>query len=303
MSAEKKPETDPRLPEMPDTFRALDGTEVLFDAEDGVRLPALAEFGKKLPIGFKDAKGALHRDFDLVPWDFELEEALGDIVEKHPEMPMGQYLSEVVGHSVARVGTIDLTKLKRSEKRLLVYQMFYADVLYMYVHVRIGALGSELKMDSFPCKGCKKPIRDYVGDLDSIEVKGLEGPPRVEVELRRPVDIAGKKRRALVVGGLRWAFMETDDPTILSNPAKMKMQTLNYGVCGAEGLPDGTPVVFDREIMRAMDPRDINRVVAAIDEANGGAVMQIEGRCPKCKAKFVEPIDWSYDDFFGRSSR
>lgn len=302
MSEEKKTENDPRLPEMPDTFRALDGTEILFDAEKGIRLPSLAEFGKKLPIGFKDAKGVTHRDFQLVEWDFELEEVLGDIVEKHPEMPIGQYLSEIVGHGVSHVGQIDVTKMKRSERRLLVHQMYYADVVYMYVWIRIGALGKELRLDKFPCKGCKKQI-DYVGDLLSIEVKGLEGPPSVVVELKKGMKYGGEYRKKVTVGGLRWSFMETDDPTVLSNPAKMKLQTMNHGLIGVEGTIEGAPVIITREVLRSMDPREINRVISEIDEANGGAAMQIEGKCPKCKSDFVEPIDWSYDDFFGRSSQ
>lgn len=294
-------ETDPRLPEIPEAFRALDGEDVVYDSEpEGEKLPTLEGFGKKLPIGFEDARGQTHRDFELVPWDFALEEELGEVVEKHPEMSMGQYISEVVGRGLARLGGIDVTKLKRSERRLLVYRMFFADVLALYVWIRIGALGRELRLGEFDCRGCGKAI-DYVGDLLSLEVKEVARDAVEEVEVE--FEYGGKRRRSISVGPLRWAFMEVDDPSVLSNPAKMKLHTIANSVAGVEGVEPGVPVVVTRDVLRTMKPRDINRVVAAVDRVSGGVVMQVEGVCPRCKRGFAEGVDWSYEDFFGRSSR
>lgn len=298
--SDKVDDTDPRLPPMLDEFRDLDGASVLFDAEEGVRYPTLDEVGKVLPIGYADSRGGLHKDFETRTWDYELEELLGEVMEHNPEMPMGQYISEVVCAAVARIGTIDFDKLKRSARRLLIHSMYYADVLWMYIHVRVAAYGKELRLDKFKCEKCKKPI-DFVGDLGSLEVKVLKDPPSRVMELEHGLEYAGKRRNSIRLGGLRWAFMETEDGSILMNPAKFKLATLQHAVTWVEGLPEGMPVVIERETLRSMTMKEINGLVAAIDEINGGAVMQISGT-HDCGHPFSRPIDWSYGDFFGRSS-
>lgn len=291
-------ESDPRLPKIPASFKALDED---FE-ESSEELPTLSDVGKVLPIGYVDSKNVTHKTFELIHWDFEVEEALGEIIEKEPEMPIGQYLSEVIGHGLSKLGTIDVTKLKRSERRLLVHNMFYSDALYIYIWIRIGALGKSLKLDPFPCGKCKTKI-DYVGDLTTLEVKSLDKPPKLEVELEHGLEYGGQRRKKVVLGGLKWSFMETEDSGILINPAKMKLHTIKSGIISVEGMPEGVPVVITREVLKSMTMNEINKLVHEIDSANGGAVMEIAGSCPKCKSKFSSAVDWSYESFFGRSSQ
>ena len=95
----------------------------------------------------------------------------------------------------------------------------------------------------------------------------------------------------------------SSDVSTLTNPAKFRLATLRYGVVGLVGLGNDAPVVITREHAREMGPKSVNRIVADIDEIGGGAVMEVGGKCTKCKAKFRRSIDWTYDNFFGRSSR
>ena len=284
--------------EVPPEFDALDEKE---EAEEEIQ--TLDDFGQKLPIGYEDARGETHREFELREWDFELEEELGKVAENEPDMPMGQYLSEVVGSSISRLGGIDVTKLKRSERRLLLYRMYYADVLYLYVHIRINALGPEIRFERFPCQKFRCPQKiDYVGDLRTIEVVSLDEPPRKVVELDDGLFYGGEYRKRVVVGGLRWAWMEATDAGFLQNSAKFKQRTLEYGVVGVEGVKEGTPIVIDRENLRRTRPREINKIVAAVNDSNAGPLMILEGACPRCETEFALPIDWRYESFFGISS-
>lgn len=295
----KTPIIDPVIGEIPPEYAALDG-----DDESG-GLPTIADVGNVLPIGYRDATGKIHRDFELVTWDWEIEEELGDLAEQNQGMTMGTYISEVVGRGLVRLGELDFTKLKRSQRRLVVSQLYYADVIYVYVCLRIVALGKNFRFDEFKCDSCGFEYEGFAGDLSTLEVKVVDGDeiPTKSVELGRPFRYAGIDAAALVVGPLKWAFMETADVSTLTNSAKFRVATLRSGVIGVEGVDNGAPVVLTREHVKQLGPKTVNRLVAEIDEIGGGAVMEIAGKCPKCPAKVRRAIDWTYDNFFGRSSR
>jgi hypothetical protein len=296
---EKNRTGDARLPVVPPDLAALDGQQT----GDVEKLPSLADVGKFLPLGFRDQTGAIHRDFDLVEWTYELEEQLGELASQNQEMTINVYVSEIIAHGLARVGTIDVSKMRRSEKRLLVRNMFFSDALYVYIWIRIGALGPVLKLKSFRCSSCGKTIEEFSGDLRTLEVRTFDGKvPSRSVTLDQGVLYAGKRLAEFTVGPVRWAFMETDDPTILSNPAKFKLASIQQGVVALKGAPEG-PVYLTAEHLRSMQPREINVLVREIDQCGGGPVMEIRDTCPKCRREFRQAVNWSYEGFFAPSSQ
>jgi len=291
-----RPEPGP-LGAVPPELAALDG-----DAPaSGEELPTLAEFGKRFPTGFVDADGAVHPDFDVVDWTFEVEEALGEISERDRRINLATYMSEVIGTGLARVGAIDVRKLKRSERRLLVRRLYFADALYAYVWIRIAAEGHELKLRSVECDRCGFELPKFSADLRTLEVKAFPKVPSGRVALEHGVEFAGKRLKTLVLAPVRWAMLE-DNPGMFSNAAKLKLAMISSGVVGIEGAPEG-PTLLTAEHLRTMRTREINRVVAAIDALSGGPVMQVSDRCPKCRGTFTAAIPWTYETFFATSSR
>lgn len=292
-------EVDPRFGEVPPELAALDG------GDDLGGLPTLADVGRRLPIGYRDATGKLHRDFETVDWDWDVEEELGELAERNQGMSMGVYISEVVGRGLRSLGELDFSKLRRSQRRLVVSQLYHADALYVYVWIRISALGRTIRFERFECESCGFAHEGFAGDLLTLEVKVREGDraPTREVELERGFRYGKTDVRRVVVGPLKWSFMETADPTVLTNPAKFRLAALRSGVVGVEGAENGAPVVLTREHAREMGPASVNRIVAAIDAVGGGAAMEVGGKCARCGAGFRRAIDWTYDNFFGRSSR
>lgn len=289
---------DARLGEVPPDLAALDGEAP--GAEE--KLPTLTAVGKRLPLGYVDQTGQKHLDFDLVDWTYELEERLGELAADNQQMSLSTYVSEVIGNGLARVGTIDVTKMKRSERRLLVRSLYFSDALAVYVWIRIGALGPGLSLKEFPCTACRKPIRNYTGDLRTLEVKVFDEVPTKVVKLEAGVQYAGKRLTEFTVGPVRWAFMETDDPTLMANPAKLKLVSIQQGVTALKGAPEG-PIFLTAEHLRTMQPREINRLVREIDQCGGGVVMEIQDQCPACRREFRQSVNWSYVDFFAPSSQ
>ena len=286
----------PALGIIPEQFTDLDGEKSSSD------LPTLAKVGQVLPIGFRDQTGTVHREFELVPWTWDLEEALGKLVEGDPDMPMGVYISEIVCAGVKTLGALDFTKMKRSERRLVVHSAFYSDVLYLYIWIRIGALGHALRLGDLKCghPGCRATVKDFTGDLRTLRVKQFEKSEERKITLDEGLEYARERRKVVRVGALRWAMMESGDAALLANPAKFKLATLQHGVIAIEGAPEG-PVYLTSEHLRSMVPREVNQLVTEIDQCNGGAVMELEVTCPRGHT-FTRALDWSYGSFFGPSS-
>lgn len=291
-----------RIGAVPPELAALDG-----DGPEDAGKPTLGEFGKVLPVGYRDQDGDLHREFSLLDWDWDLEEELGDLAEKEKDMPMGVYISEIVGRGLEKLGVIDFTRLKRSQRRMVISQLYFGDALYIYIWIRIKALGHVLKLGDFTCGsgGCAHVIRGYAGDLRSLEVLAPEtkdGEVPTRLVSVPEFSYAGAVRTQVEVGPLRWSFMETDDVGVLTNPAKFRVATLRNGIVGVPGAPEA-PVHLTRDHLQALGVGAVNDLVDAIDEVGGGAVMQVGGQCPRCKGAYLREIDWSYERFFGRSSR
>ena len=290
--------SNPRIGTILPEFTSLDGEEKPKDE----KFPTIIEFGKRLPIGYTDAQGDKHVDFELVSWGWEIEEELGKLIEEEPNMSIGQYMSEIVSRGLQRIGSIDFTKLKRSERRMIIHQMYYADVLYCYVFIRLEGLGYQIRIKDLECPNCENKVKDYTGDLRTIEVKALDEIPRKVVELEHGIEYAQGRRKRITIGALKWAFMESDDPGVLVNPAKFRKQTIQHGIVSIEGAPAGAPIVITDKHLRSMKPVEINRIISQMSDLNGGPIMEIEGKCPKCKKSFAEVVDWRYSSFFGPSS-
>ncbi len=289
---------DDLLGEIPNDLVKLDPSEAI---EKATEYPLLSEVGKVLPIGFVDQNDDKHRDFVLTEWNWDMEEKLGKLMEDNPEMPINQYVSEVIGHGISSLGKIEVSKMKRSQKRLLVRNLYFSDALYIYIHIRINSLGHYLKTDKFKCLYCKKDILNFAADLRTLEVKSYDDIPSREVVLEKGIMYANKLLTKVTVGPIRWAFMETDDRNILLNSAKFKMATLKQGITKIEGAPEG-PIYLTKEHLNTMSMRDINKLVDEIDQCAGGAVMEITSKCPYCNEAFDQAINWGYDDFFAPSS-
>ena len=259
----------------------------------------LAEHGKRLPIGYVDEAGEAHRTFALREWDWDLEERIGEELESTDVGAM-QHVTQVVACATKAIGKVDFAKLNHIQRLGLISRMYYSDVLMIYVWIRIESLGHALRLETFTCERCRKPI-DFVGDLRELDVKEIDVKHISRtVTLEKGVKYAGDVRKKLRVEPLRWAFFESSDfAAAMGNQAKFKLLAMQHGVAEVEGAP--TPACVTREHVKTMSPREVMRVVREIDQCGGGVVMAIEGECPHCKAAFEKEIDWRYGDFFGRS--
>lgn len=271
-------------------------------------LPRLGEVGKVLPIGFTDQVGTTHREFELREWTWDVEEELGDRVQKlgGDQIGMGEYVSLIVILLVERVGGIAFARLDEPQRRMVLRQMYMSDVVYMYIWSRLESIGHEMPFDHVVCPRCRAvqgtgdPPR-YVADLRTLEVKVSEGPETRLVKLTKGIRYAGEVRSTVLVQPLPWGLMEDMTPDTQQNAAKFIMKSLSHGIREIPGAPPG-PVVLSREHMMSTCKLDRARIMNAISEVGGGAVMEVRDNCRTCGFEFSEDLDWSHNNFFAISS-
>ena len=257
----------------------------------------LQELGSQLPIGFEN--GQLHREFTLKPYRMKEERLIGQIYEKKQNVSMGKFVTSVLSIMIKSLGSLNFEQMNAGERKLILSRMYVGDVIYLYVWLRLEALGNELKIN-LNCNHCREAF-DFVADLNTIEIKTVNTPNELDtkIKLKKGLEINDQIYKDLHLKPSTWNVMENLGNGAISNPGKMKAQMFKSCIKDVEGIDD---FVITDHVIDEMYKIDIELLVRKIDDIHPGPVMIIEDDCPKCGQVFTAPIDWSHDNFFGASS-
>ena len=272
----------------------------------------MRELGGKLPIvalGPADASGIRlplpDQTFSFIEWDMEIEEKLGKLQDDNQNVGifvnklMCLMLDTYCGHD------FQSKDLKDENKRLMISQTDWPNMMYMYMNLRCEEVDNDLKFD-VDCPKCRKQINNFVADLNTLEVDVKFEPEQrfTEFELKRPIIY----NENVTVTGLKlevakWNAMEQVAAEESANPASVKKGLFNSAIVGALGANGEIKDFVDmKTLIKKIKKADIEKLLEAIAENNAGPDMTVGGQCPKCKADFQKIIDWRYDSFFGSSS-
>ena len=272
----------------------------------GVEKTTMSNLGANLPLGVPDPTGALVKPFSVKPWRMREEKELGKLRSEIPgTVSVAQQTGLVVMHMLNSVGNHDFTKMKHPEKQLVVSQMFMGDVWYVYAFIRKHCISEEVPM-KLTCPRCGKEF-DYQANLQTLQVNHaneLEAA-KWEYNLKVPFEIRGKEVKKFVLGPQRWEIAEKSYATKDESVAK------ELAMIGSiKGLNDDTAQL---ELMSGelddMSKKDLEGLINEIDIHYMGPNMAIEmtkeDKCPNCgyASDYVISLDWSYNNFFGISSR
>lgn len=262
----------------------------------------LREQGAKLPIGIVDDSGVLHKDFSIKRWTAKQERELGKIRQENKALTMPEHIALVLSVLCDKVGPHDFTKMdKLAQKQLAISQMFSCDVFYLYCYIRCQSLGSLLSFDVV-CPLCGK---EYHSETDLLEMTNnvADGVSETlwEYELIEPFEFRGVEIKTLNIGPTYWHSLEKAEVEGRLDIESGKMAMIVGSIRGFKEftVKDIVPVV---EELDDMGKRDI---VKLVDDMNGkyfGPDMRLFTVCEKCKNENIQPIDWSYQSFFGSSS-
>lgn len=266
----------------------------------------VGDYGERLPVGIlKD--GILHKDISIKRWNTKGERELGAKVAS--DASIAEYVSVIVANMCTHLGPHNMDELDDGEKSLIVSTMYMADVFYAYTLIRIKAMGPRLRtMIKCPRPGCSVEF-PYVGDLNTTDVVAVENIDDIlwTYNLEEPIEIRKKTVTKFQMAYPKWTIMQEQRGN--TNEGEVKAHTILGAVVGLED--EETPVILTINEIDELSKIDYEGILEGINENYLGPKMAIEGECTKevCTRfkrggeKFVFPIDWSYKNFFGSSSR
>lgn len=273
--------------------------------EEGGRLVSttLGELGPVLPLGFSEpGTQSLKRDLVLRRWTGRTMRELGKMREESREIGMPEHVGLVLRILAEKIGPLEFQSLKPNEQKAVISQMWMGDVFYAYIYARVQSLGPELVVD-LTCPNCRNEFK-FVADLNALTVttaKCLEDTYWIYT-LEDPIVIRGKEVEQLAMGPAHWDAVATAQVAGQHDVEAGKLAVAAgsiRGIAGREQFP-----LMQNEI-DDLTGRDIEGIVARVDEHFVGPDMRIVTRCPgeRCKGPISVPIDWSYTRFFSGSSR
>jgi len=260
----------------------------------------LKELGPNLPLGIKTETGAFDKTIELKRWTLKQEKELGVLREDNPQAKMGQYVSIVLSHMCTRLGPHDFTKMKPMERELKISQMYSGDVFYAYCWLRYKSLGSELGLE-LTCPKCTTEFK-WIADLSSLEVNCAESIDAFlwKHDLFDPFEIREKMCKELIFEPSRWNTYETMDDSDFGGIGSIKEKMILGSVHKVGGRDD--QIILVGSEIEELAKKDLETIVRGIEDERLGPDMTVAVK-HKCRHEFVHPIRWSFDDFFGVSSR
>ena len=211
-------------------------------------------------------------------------------------------------------------KIEENERITLVNRLPWATVFYMYIWLRIDALGEDMKMHKFDCPSCGAAIKDMIADLNTIEVKTAgykmidntdseipqyeedpDFPREGSYDLKKPFTVGEVKVTGLKFGFTTWNAMEKLNSSD-RNEGAVKEAMMRASLLKAITEEGGEVALDKNKILNGMTKRDIEGYYDKLDEFNGGPKLALEIECPSCGSHHEMPFNWTYDYFFGSSS-
>ena len=265
-----------------------------------MQITTLHDLGPTVPIPYKDSCP----EFSFKPWRMAEEKAVGQLKKKNKHL--GKFVREVFDLMLDKFNGNTWADVPANDRKLYLNQMPMGSIFYMYMYLRYDALGDEIKIQRIKCPSCGTEIKEFVGDLNSLEVKTqtIEDPKTVDYELKRPFTLGEVEIKAIRLSYTPWDCMEKINTEMAGNAALLRESMLLSSFHGVVAEPGGYLETLDRaKILSMLTKRDIEGVYNALDAHNGGPVLGLSMSCTACDFEWDAPLDWSWDYFFSNSSQ
>lgn len=275
-----------------------------------MRLLTLQELGNQLPIPAESGR----QSFAFRTWRLPEEKKISELRNKHKNL--GKFVRETFAFMLSDFGGRKMESMDEGEKKLLLNQMPFANIFYMWMYLRYEALGEQLKMAPLDCPHCAGEVKDVVADLNSLEIKcggfvqaedgtWSEDPKQgrtKDYKLKKPIQIGDVTVHSVRLGYTPWDAMERL-PINERNFGSIKEAMMTASILGGLAEESDTLLPLQKDlVLKNLSKRDIEGYYDQLDEHNGGPVLAMTIPCPHCGKEFLQPLNWTYEYFFGNSS-
>lgn len=266
----------------------------------------LQELGPILPVLRRNPQTkefTKDREFSFIDWDMETEERVAAL--KKDANSVGHFVNKMMCLLLDRFCGQDMQSMDENAKTVMMSQLEFPNLMYMYIWLRVEELGEQYNVGDITCPVCRKVNKDFMGDLNTLEVrtKDENNEREVDYELKRPITLNDQVITNLKLDVSKWEVLEKANVEDAENDGKMKFLMLKSAINGAstaEGPIEG--YVDTDQLLRKLKKVDIEKSMKAVTDNNAGPVMGVSGTCIHCKAEFMRQLDWRYDHFFDSSS-
>jgi hypothetical protein len=264
-----------------------------------VTICTVEEQGLVLPLGIQNSSGNFVQDIVFRPWRLKEERELIELRENNKDLNLASYVSLALATMCKKLGPYDFGEMNLVEKKLIISQMYLADVFYAYVLLRIKSIGNKMSIVFQPQWSNKQLTIE--SDLNTVEVKKPNSYKDAcwTYVLKNPIEIRGKIVTEFNLAPQKWNSLEQyEELGNQSDQSSAKIMLILASVIGCKEI-DNDLVLIEKELDE-MSKLDIETLSYFIDENSLGPKMVVEG---KHKGRsFRAPIDWGYDNFFLISS-
>lgn len=262
--------------------------------------------GFVLPVPVKLPQMAIalpKRTFAFKPWRMAEEKKAGELRQKHKHPSV--FLRELLDEMLSELGGHDWPSYDKAKRPLIMTMLPYADVFYLYLCLRIAALGEEFKFLPTTCPFCSAALEGIIADLNTtdVEVVDDDDPDTLVYKLQRPYAIGEIEVESLVFSRTPWDTMTQISAGDLSNAGILKNEFLSRSLVAAKAKETEQEIQLDTtKLLGSMTKRDIEGAHKALSLFNGGPSLSRTVECNKCMKTWGATLDWTYDHFFGTSS-
>lgn len=257
----------------------------------------IGDYGHRLPVGILQG-ASLHRDFGFKPFRMKEERELETERKANKRISVGEFVGTVMSHMLTKLGPYpDFQAIPKDERRLIISQMYLGDVMYIWLCLRIDALGEHIK---FPLK-CPSCTFEHKlnADLSLTDVKVYEDAASLTkpLKLRHGIDLPDKSTTLdVVLQPPRWLGMSGARPGATNSDIKMAILSASILKVGDGRFPATTDAIEN------MSKWDIELMAKTVETDAPGPDLTVEASCPQCQHEWEIPLDWNWDFFFTAAS-
>lgn len=247
----------------------------------------------KLPGGYIDDNGLVHRDIELLQLSGREEELLAD----NKAVISASLVSTIISRCVSRIGTISPVSVEVARNLLV------ADRQYIMLKLREATFGERIQSTircPWPDCGKKVDIDFSIRDIPFRE--SCDKGPLYKMTLSRGAAFEGDKGNACKEVTFRLpngGDQETVSPYIYDNEGKALTELLKRCIRSI-----GTADEPEDELVEKLTPLERMEIEKRMEEVAPKAELKMEANCPECGRDFDAPFDLQ-EFFFGelRTSR
>ena len=243
----------------------------------------LGENKFKLPIGYKDDEGVVHKIVQLKPIDGFTEEAMDEPKVKDNG---AKVITELLNGIMIKLGSIKLSKNNKEITREL--SVMDRDFLLMANAIVSFDKDEELVKFTVKCPSCGNK-QELSADLNKVNVKGIEdnAPREFTFKLKDGVyDSDNKCHKSITITIPTGRVQERVYPIATRNRGEATTSTLQMITKKLGELP-----ILSQDTFKGMTTRDRRYANSyLVQEKKLGADFSVSTKCEKCREDFDTDI-------------